>query len=71
MRTNQNVIDRAIALGKEMSLHHSFIYQNYAGASRDVYAGFSIKNRERLLDIQQRYDPDGVFTRLKPGGFKL
>jgi hypothetical protein len=52
------------AVGKERG-------QNYAGAAQDVFAGYGEKNRERLRDIQSKYDPEGVFSRLQPGGFKL
>jgi hypothetical protein len=64
-------MDRAIALGKEMKLYHRFIYQNYAGAGRDVFSGYGPENHERLKRIQQKYDPEGVFARLQPGYFKL
>jgi hypothetical protein len=70
-RASQNIISRAIALGEEMGLHHPFIYQNYAGPGQDVFAGYGAENRDRLLGIQQSYDPDGVFSRLQPGHFKL
>ncbi|RFU30534.1 hypothetical protein B7463_g5842, partial [Scytalidium lignicola] len=68
---SRNVLSRAIALGKEMGLHHRFIYQNYAAHDRDVFSGYGNENRKRLLQIQQRYDPDEVFQRLQPGHFKL
>ncbi|KAH8798627.1 hypothetical protein F5884DRAFT_870039 [Xylogone sp. PMI_703] len=67
----QNIISRGIELAKEMGLHHRFIYQNYAGRGRDVFAGYGGRNHELLSQIQRKYDPDGVFQRLQPGYFKL
>jgi hypothetical protein len=62
---------RAVAVAKEMGMYHRYIYQNYAKSGRDVFSSYGEKNKERLLDIQSRYDPERVFTRLQPGYFKL
>jgi hypothetical protein len=66
-----NIISRAVALAKEMGLHHRYIYQNYANASQDVFGSYGEENREKLKKIQRKYDPEGVFTKLQPGYFKL
>jgi hypothetical protein len=67
----ERVLERAVNEAKRMGLHHPYIYQNYAGASQDVFAGYGLENRLRLMEIQKRYDPEGVFHRLQPGGFKV
>jgi hypothetical protein len=67
----KNIIDRIASTTKEMRLNHRFIYQNNANISQDVFAGYGEKNRKRLLGIQRKYDPEGVFSRLQPGYFKL
>jgi FAD/FMN-containing dehydrogenase len=54
-----------------MGLHHRYIYQNYANISQDVFAGYGEENRDRLRKIQRKYDPEGVFSRLQPGYFKV
>lgn len=64
-------IDRSVALGKEMKLYHPFIYQNYAHGSQDVFAGYGEKNGKRLREIREKYDPEGVFSKLQLGRFKL
>lgn len=71
MRTAQNIVDRAVIIGKEMGVHHPFIYQNYAAKSQDVFGGYSVENQERLRRIQKEVDPEGVFSRLQPGYFSL
>jgi hypothetical protein len=68
---NSNIITRTTALAKSMHLHHRYIYQNYANISQDVFAGYGEENRLRLRGIQQKYDPEGVFSRLQPGYFKV
>ena len=69
--TAANILQRSVALAKEMGVYHRFIYQNYANYTQDVFAGYSPENRKRLIQIQRRYDPDKVFERLQPGYFKL
>jgi hypothetical protein len=64
-------LDRAVALGKEMKLHHPFIYRNYANGTQDVFGGYGENNRRKLRKIQKKYDPEGVFSKLQPGCFKL
>ncbi|KAG4434577.1 hypothetical protein IFR05_009933 [Cadophora sp. M221] len=71
VRTAQNLIDRAVILGKKMGIYHPFIYQNYAAKSQDVFAGYSVENQQRLRRIQKEVDPEGVFSRLQPGYFTL
>lgn len=66
-----NIINRAVSLAKEMDLHHRYIYQNYANISQDVFGGYGEENRVKLKKIQEKYDPEGVFTNLQPGYFKL
>jgi hypothetical protein len=68
---SEKVLKRAVEEAKEMGLYHRYIYQNYAAASQDVFGGYGEENRQRLLEIQRRYDPEGMFSRLQPGGFKL
>lgn len=67
----RNIQDRAVALAKEMGLHHRYIYQNYANISQDVFGGYGEENREKLKKIQKKYDPEGIFVKLQPGYFKL
>jgi hypothetical protein len=52
-------------------LWHRYIYLNYADASQDVFAGYGEENRERLRGIQKQWDPEGVWSKMQPGGFKI
>jgi hypothetical protein len=67
----EKFLKRVVEEAKEMGLYHRYIYQNYAAASQDVFGGYGEENRQRLLEIQRRYDPEGVFSRLQSGGFKV
>jgi FAD/FMN-containing dehydrogenase len=67
----RNFIERSVNLSKGMGLDHPYTYQNYAAGYQDVFAGYGKENRERLRRVQREYDPDGVFSRLQPGYFKV
>lgn len=71
MRASKNLIDRAVALGKESGAHHPFIYQNYASEWQKVFEGFPDEIRKRLREIQKIYDPEGIFSKKQPGYFKV
>jgi hypothetical protein len=69
--TGNRIIERAVTLAKERGAHHRFIYQNYANKDQDVFSGYGEKNRRCLVEIQEKYDPEGLFRRLQPGYFRL
>jgi hypothetical protein len=48
-----------------------WIYLNYADASQDPLASYGTENVEKLRSVAAKYDPDQVFQRLCPGGFKI
>ena len=64
---NSQIVDTAKAKG----LFNSWIYLNYAGASQDPISGYGAANKARLRAVSRKYDPDQVFQRNVPGGFKV
>ena len=60
-----------MALAKKRGLYNRYIYQNYAAAGQQVFAGYGPENHAKLRRIYQKYDPTGVFTKLQPGYFKI
>lgn len=48
-----------------------WIYMNYAHSSQDVLQSYGPDNVRRIRDAASRYDPEGVFQYLCPGGFKI
>lgn len=67
----RNIINRANAAAASLDLDHPFIYINYAAAEQDVFSSYGVVNKERLVRIQRKYDPEGIFTGLQPGYFKI
>ncbi|KAH8596633.1 FAD binding domain-containing protein [Bisporella sp. PMI_857] len=71
MQTAATVISRVNEAAKEKGLHFPWIYQNYAAKQQNVFRGYGETSHQRLRDISRKYDPQGVFTKLQPGYFKI
>lgn len=51
--------------------HLPYLFTNDASWDQHVFNGYSEDNLRKLRKVQKQYDPDLVFQRLVPGGFKL
>lgn len=49
----------------------SWKYPNYAHGSQDVLQSYGPDNVQMIREAAAKYDPQGVFQRLCPGGFKI
>ncbi|KAL4864870.1 hypothetical protein BDV12DRAFT_188602 [Aspergillus spectabilis] len=52
-------------------LYNEYVYLNYAGDTQKPLRGYGADNMAFLHQVQRKYDPNGVFQRLMPGGFKI
>jgi hypothetical protein len=62
------------AIDKDASLKGSnvpFKYLNYAFNFQDPISSYGPENQKKLRDASRKYDPDGLFQKGVPGGFKL
>lgn len=48
-----------------------FVYLNYADPSQAPLASYGEDNIKFMKDVAAEYDPQGVFQKLCPGGYKL
>lgn len=46
-------------------------YLNYADKSQDVLVSYGAENVKKMKDAAAKYDPEQVFQKLVPGGFKI
>jgi hypothetical protein len=46
-------------------------YLNYADKSQDPLSSYGPENIRKMKDAAAKYDPDQVFQKLVPGGFKI
>ncbi|KAM0466763.1 hypothetical protein ACHAPV_000270 [Trichoderma viride] len=50
---------------------HMYRVLNYSTGHQDVYGGYGEENRKRLLEIRDKYDPDDIMSKLRPGIIQL
>ncbi|KAI2970566.1 CAZyme family AA7 [Aspergillus niger] len=48
-----------------------FKLMNYSSDFQDPIGSYGPRNKQRLQQISRKYDPNGMFQRAVPGGFKL
>ncbi|PLB48629.1 hypothetical protein P170DRAFT_166315 [Aspergillus steynii IBT 23096] len=70
-RWSQKLAEKLHDANRRNGISTEFVYMGDAGEWQDPFAGFPSENVARMKSIQKRYDPQGIFTRLNTGGFKL
>lgn len=68
---SKQLVENLHALNVENGIASEFVYMGDAGEWQDPFAGFPKENVARMKEIRSSYDPNGVFSRLNWGGFKL
>jgi len=58
-------------MANEAGKLHRYIFPNYAFWKDDVMKGYGERSLEKLKETSREYDPEGVFQKAVPGGFKL
>ncbi|OJD15367.1 hypothetical protein AJ78_04372 [Emergomyces pasteurianus Ep9510] len=48
-----------------------FKYMNYSFNFQDPIGSYGPENKQKLQKVSQKYDPEGLFQKSVPGGFKL
>lgn len=64
-------MDKLCTRAKELGVFHPYIYMNYAWKDQRVVDGYGQEMKKFLQDVSKKYDPDGLFQKAVPGGFKL
>lgn len=54
---------------QEEKMQTGYIYLNYAHSGQNVFGDG--ERKKWLQGVSMKYDPDGIFQRCVPGGFKL
>ncbi|KAK8064571.1 hypothetical protein PG994_007209 [Apiospora phragmitis] len=71
LSTARSVIE---AIDKDATARGTLVrykYLNYAFDFQDPIGSYGQENRKKLQDASRKYDPDGLFQKGVPGGFKL
>jgi FAD/FMN-containing dehydrogenase len=69
--TMKRLEDDIEALSRERGLFNEFVYLNYAAEWQEPLDGYGEANVEFMRSVSRRYDPNGLFQKGVPGGFKL
>ncbi|KXJ87892.1 hypothetical protein Micbo1qcDRAFT_215132 [Microdochium bolleyi] len=56
---------------REAGLYDAFNYMGDSAEFQSIYPGYGTDNEARLRGVSRKYDPERVFQRLMPGGFKI
>lgn len=67
----EDFLSQATQLADAKGLLNDFIYLNYALPTQNPLGSYGSDNLQLLRDVSAKYDPDQVFQRLVPGGFKI
>jgi hypothetical protein len=60
-----------VAAEKEMGVYNEWIYLNYAAQWQKPIESYGSEAVGFLKEVSKEYDPQGVFQKVVPGGFKL
>jgi hypothetical protein len=66
-KTTYKINNATLAAG----LFDSFNYMGDTAGFQSMYRGYGVLNQAKLLSISRKYDPERLFQRLLPGGFKI
>ncbi|KAI0490431.1 hypothetical protein F4859DRAFT_458007 [Xylaria cf. heliscus] len=69
--TAEKLMDGIVKEAHQFGGADPFIYLNYADESQDPISSYGAESVRRLIQVQQKYDPKGVFTFQVPGGYKI
>lgn len=70
-RQARALFDESEAVARELGLFNEYVYLNYAAPWQDPLGGYGAESKARLQAVSKKYDPQGVFQKRVPGGFKL
>ncbi|KAH7102172.1 hypothetical protein BKA62DRAFT_829528 [Auriculariales sp. MPI-PUGE-AT-0066] len=71
IQTGDRLVAEANEVARQMGLLLPFQYLNYANPSQRPVASYNATNVAALHAVSRRYDPQRLFQRRVPGGFKL
>lgn len=67
----RGILDRIESVSRSDGNYLPYQFMNDASFDQDVIQHYGAANVQKLKSVQEKYDPDLVFRKLVPGGFKL
>ncbi|KAI4592692.1 hypothetical protein KJ359_010594 [Pestalotiopsis sp. 9143b] len=65
------LVDDLRSIASEKGLLHRYIFTNYGFQADDIVSGYGEESVSKLRETSKKYDPEGMFQKGVPGGFKL
>lgn len=69
--TFRGVLDKMTEDAKSRGTFVDFTYMNYSYTFQDPISSYGAENKQRLQEVSKKYDPEGIFQKGVPGGWKL
>lgn len=66
-----NLMEKVEAMAQERGELKGFVYMNYAGSTQEVLKRYGPESFERLKDVANQYDPEGLLQQYWKGYFQL
>ncbi|KAH6637692.1 hypothetical protein C7974DRAFT_374351 [Boeremia exigua] len=66
-----DLINRIRTYAVSIGADNPYLYLDYADMTQDPLVGYGVENVEKMKAAAQKYDPQGIFQKLVPGGFKI
>lgn len=70
-QAQRNAKEAYMSWAAARGLADRFLYLNDADEFQDVFASYGSENVRFLQKVKKVYDPEGVFEKLMPGGYKV
>lgn len=67
----QKLRDDLSTYAASVDAENPFIYLDYADISQRPLESYGVENVAKIQDAAAKYDPEGVFQHMMPGGFKI
>ena len=64
-------VDDIETIARAKGVYHNFVYLNYANKNQNPIDGYGAVSKANLQAVSKKYDPQGLFQKGVPGGFKL
>ena len=67
----QGMVDQLDAYARSIGAHNDYIYLDYAYETQNPLASYGPENLAKIRAAAAKYDPQGVFQYMVPGGYKI
>ncbi|KAJ4200809.1 hypothetical protein NW759_015784 [Fusarium solani] len=70
-RAMKNTAQKVQTEAQRLGVQHDYLYVNYSGPYQDPFSGYGTEAKDELRRTAAKYDPNGVFQKLRRSGFNL